>query len=200
VRWGANVRVIAADLAAADFDAKAFVQRCAAELGYVSHLFLAVGATDTADDGLPSADVVEALALVNYVRPAQLLSAACEYFSGRGEGHAMVFTSIAADAPRGKNAAYGSAKKGLVTYCRSLQHNFADSRISIQICSLGYVDTSMTFGAKLLFPVASPAAAARFALGMCETHTRFSYFPRFWSPVIMLLKALPWFLYKRLRF
>jgi len=200
VRHGASVHVLWADLAASNFDAASFVEQCVEQLGRVSHLFLPVGAIDSTDRGLPSPEVVASLATVNYVRPAELLTAFCEHFAKNGGGHAMVFTSIAADAPRGSNAAYASAKKGLEFYCRALQHHFADSDIVVQICALGYVDTSMSFGATLKLPVASPAEAAQFALHLSTTRKRFSYFPRFWSPVIMLLKALPWSLYKRLRF
>jgi decaprenylphospho-beta-D-erythro-pentofuranosid-2-ulose 2-reductase len=200
LRLGATVRIVAADLAAPDFDPGALVKRCVGELGRISHVFLPVGLVRGEDCGLPSAEVIESLTLINYLRPAQLLSAFCEYFSISGQGNAMVFTSIAADAPRGKNAAYGSSKKGLEFYCRALQHHFADTNISIQICALGYVDTTMSFGARLPFPAVLPAEVARFALRMCGTGTRFSYFPHFWLPIVMLLKVMPWPLYKKLRF
>jgi decaprenylphospho-beta-D-erythro-pentofuranosid-2-ulose 2-reductase len=200
VRLDAHVRIVPADLAAPNFDVAAFVRRCVDELGHVSHVFMPLGMIHAEDCGLPSAEVLESLAVVNYLRPAQLLGAFCQYFSTIGQGNAMVFTSIAADAPRGRNAAYASAKKGLEFYCRALQHHFAETKISIQICALGYVDTTMSFGAKLLFPAASPEEVAQFALRLSRTSRRFSYFPRFWLPIIMLLKALPWSLYKKLRF
>jgi decaprenylphospho-beta-D-erythro-pentofuranosid-2-ulose 2-reductase len=200
IRLDAQVRIIAADLGECDFDVAAFVKRCVDELGHVSHVFLPLGLTHVDDCGPPKAGVLQSLAIVNYLRPAQVLSAFCRYFSTIGQGNAMVFTSIAADAPRGRNAAYASAKKALEFYCRSLQHHFADTKVAIQICALGYVDTTMSFGAKLLFPAASPDQAAQFALRMSRTTTRFSYFPRFWLPIIMVLKALPWSLYKKLRF
>jgi decaprenylphospho-beta-D-erythro-pentofuranosid-2-ulose 2-reductase len=200
IRLDAHIRIVGADLAASDFDVAAFVKRCVDDLGHISHVFMPLGLIHADDCGLPSAEVLESLAVVNYLRPAQLLSAFCQYFSTIGHGNAMVFTSIATDAPRGRNAAYGSAKKALEFYCRALQHHFADTKISIQICALGYVDTTMSFGAKLLFPAASPEEVAQFALRLCRTGTRFSYFPRFWLPIIMLLEALPWSLYKKLRF
>jgi len=200
VRFGARVEVVAADLAAPGFEAVTFAEQCVAQLGHVSHLFLPVGAVDNADRGLPSPELLASLATVNYLRAAEVLTAFCAYFARSGGGHAVVFTSVAADAPRGHNAAYASAKKGLEFYCRALQHHFADSDVVVQICALGYVDTSMSFGASLKLPVASAEQAAQFAIRMSATRKRFSYFPRFWSPVIMLLKALPWSLYKRLRF
>jgi decaprenylphospho-beta-D-erythro-pentofuranosid-2-ulose 2-reductase len=200
VRLGADVRILAADLSASDFDVAAFVERCVDELGHVSHVFVPLGVIHEHDCGVPSFEVLQTQMVVNYLRPAQLLSAFCRYFSTNGCGNAMVFTSIAADAPRGRNAAYASSKKALEFYCRALQHHFADTKISIQICALGYVDTTMSFGARLLFPAASPEQVAQFALRLSGTKKRFSYFPRFWLPIIMLLKALPWLLYKKLRF
>lgn len=200
VRLNAHVRIVAVDLAASNFDVAAFVKRCVEELGHISHVFLPLGQIHEDDCGLPSADVLQALTVVNYLRPAQLLGAFCEYFSTNGQGNAVVFTSIAADAPRGRNAAYASAKKALEFYCRALQHHFAGTKISIQICALGYIDTTMSFGARLLFPTASPEKVAEFALRSCQSGTRFSYFPRFWLPIIMMLKVLPWWVYKRLRF
>ena len=112
----------------------------------------------------------------------------------------MAFTTIAAAAPRGKNAAYAAAKKALEFYCRALQHHFDGSRIRIQICAPGYVDTGMSFGLKLRLPVSSPEEIARFAINMTGQATRFSYCPRFWFWVTMLLKLLPWAIFKRLRF
>jgi len=200
IRLDANIRIVAADVAAPDFDVAAFVKSCVDDLGDVSHVFIPLGLIRADDCGVPSAEVLGSLAVVNYLRPAQLLSAFCQYFSTIGHGNAMVFTSIATDVPRGRNAAYGAAKKALEFYCRALQHHFADTKISIQICALGYVDTTMSFGANLLFPAASPEEVAQFAVRLSRTRTRFSYFPRFWLPIIMILKGLPWSLYKKLRF
>jgi short-subunit dehydrogenase len=200
LRHGTPIRILAADLTAQDFDSRTLVDRCTAELGTVSHLFLPVGAIHPADRGVPPPEVLASLTTLNYLRPAQLIGAFCNYFSTRGSGNIMIFSTIAVAAPRANNAAYASAKAALEFYCRALQHHFSASNIRIQICALGYVDSSMTFGSQLRFPVSTPSRAARFALRMSRGHARFSYFPRFWYLVVTILRMTPWPIYKRLRF
>ena len=200
VRIGTEISVAAVDLSCADFDPDSFVERCTRSIGRITHLFLAVGAISREDRGLVNYDLIADLAIVNYIRPAQLLNAFCKHFEENGYGHAMIFSSIATAAPRGNNAAYASAKTALEFYCRALQHHFSGSAVSIQICALGYVDTSMSFGLKLRLPIASPTAAAKYAIKMSETSVRSAHFPKFWAVITKALKLIPWSIYKRLRF
>lgn len=198
VRYGAQVHALAIDVTS--FDPEELVARCLATLGSVSNVFLPIGSVHPEDLDVPPAGVLDLLTNVNYLGPAQLIGAFCEYFVSAGQGRIMVFSSIAAAAPRSSNAAYASAKAALEFYCRALQHRFADSQIHIQICALGYVDTSMSFGRRLLFPVATAAEVASFALMMSRKRTRFFFYPRFWRVVVTILKMIPWPIYKRLRF
>lgn len=200
LRYGAAIEVMAIDFAAADFTPHIFTEDCQKVLGKVTHLFIPFGAISPKDKGVPAPEVVEQLTVINHLRPAQLLSTFCTHFAENGYGRAMIFSSIAASAPRGNNAAYAAAKAGLEFYCRALQHHYADSNVIIQICTLGYVDTAMSFGMKLLFPVASPITVARFALQMSEGKKRSAFFPGFWQLVSVLLRSLPWPIYKRLKF
>jgi hypothetical protein len=72
----------------------------------------------------PTPEVLASLTNVNYLRPAQLLSAFCDYLSIAGRGRIMLFSSIAVAAPRANNAAYSPAKAALESYCRALQGSF----------------------------------------------------------------------------
>jgi short-subunit dehydrogenase len=200
LRHGCLIHILEVDVEAPDFDPQALVDRCIGNLGTVTNVFLTIGAVHPADRGVPAPEVLASLMNVNYLRPAQMIGAFCDTFSVQGQGSIMVFSSIAAAAPRANNAAYAAAKAALDFYCRALQHHFADSNVKIQICALGYVDTSMTFGAKLLFPIATATQAARFALRMSRRQTRSFYFPRFWKLTVIVLKMTPWQIYKRLRF
>ena len=200
LRHGAQIQVIAVDLAATDFEPKAFTGECINKLGRITHIFMPVGAISDEDKGVPLPEIVEKLAMINYIRPAQLLSCFSQHFAENGFGNAIIFSSIATAAPRGNNASYAAAKAGLELYCRSLQHYFRDTSILIQICNLGYVDTSMSYGKKLLFPAASPHAVAQFSLHMCQTSKRFAYYPSFWWLITNILKMLPWRFYKKLAF
>ena len=200
LRYGAEIKIIAIDFTSAGFNPHAFADDCITTLGRVTHLFMPFGAISDEDKGVPAPEVVAQLTLVNHLRPAQLLSAFSDHFTAIGSGHAMIFSTIATVAPRSNNAAYAAAKAALEFYCRALQHHFADSDIIIQICALGYVDTTMSFGMKLLFPAVTPDAVALFALRMSESRKRFAYFPGFWWLITALLRILPWTIYKRLSF
>lgn len=200
LRYGAMIKIIAIDVSAADFDPHAFTKECVNTIGPVTQLYMPIGAIHDSDRGVSAPELIEQLAAINFLRPAQVLSSFCEYFSMNEGGHAMIFTTIATAAPRGNNAAYAAAKAGLEFYCRALQHHFADSNVLIQICALGYVDTTMSFGMKLLFPAVTPDTVARFALHMSEGRKRFAHFPKFWWLITSLLRMLPWPIYKRLHF
>lgn len=200
LRYGVAIQILATDFISVEFNSELFTENCVQILGPITHLFMPFGSISEKDKGSPTPDIVEVLTTVNYLRPAQLLSTFCSYFSRTGYGHATIFSSIAAGAPRGNNVAYAAAKAGLEFYCRAMQHHYANSNIRLHICILGYVDTSMSYGMKLLFPVISPDSVAQFVLHMCEGRKRIAYFPKFWWLVSTLLRIVPWPIYKRLKF
>jgi short-subunit dehydrogenase len=200
LRHGARIEVVAADLASVDFEPEAFTKDCIKTLGKITHIFMTVGAISNEDKGVPSAKIVEKLAMINFIRPAQLLGTFSQHFEETGFGNAMIFSSIATAAPRRNNSSYTAAKAGLEMYCRSLQHHFGNSSIYIKVCALGYVDTNMSYGKKLLLPAVSPHAVARFSLHMCLTDKHFAYYPSFWWLITNMLRLIPWYFYKKLTF
>ena len=64
VRLGGHVIVQAADIAAPDFDADAFLKECADRLGSITHLFLSVGAISEEDRGIPDDEELAYLTIV----------------------------------------------------------------------------------------------------------------------------------------
>ena len=58
----------------------------------------------------------------------------------------------------------------------------------------------MSFGQKLLFPAATPEATARYIVTKMNTNYRIGFYPRFWWPIVTLLKNLPWKIYKGMKF
>jgi hypothetical protein len=61
------------------------------------------------------------------------------------------------------------------------------------------MDTGMTAGKKLLLPSAKPESAARFIFNHRRKNFRMKYYPWFWLPVSMVLRLLPWFLFKKIK-
>jgi NAD(P)-dependent dehydrogenase (short-subunit alcohol dehydrogenase family) len=121
----------------------------------------------------------------------------------QGAGSIVLFSSIAAVAARTKNLAYSAAKAALETYAVGLRHALADRGVEVLVLALGYVDTSQTFGQRLLFPVAHAEEVAEQVMKRLRG-ARLSggkhYFPWFWWWITTCIRGLPWFVYRRLRF
>lgn len=201
VRFNANINILAVDISKSDFNLEYFVDKCLKLNDQINRLYICVGAIDPLDDGLPENDLIYNLNIINFVRPAQILTSFLRRLEKDTRFDALVFSSIATSAPRRRNASYAAAKCSLQSYCLSLQHQFAaNDWVNIHLCSLGYVDTSMSFNKKLLFPVAKSKKVAKFAIKIIDNNMRFTYYPRFWIFVVFILKKLPWIIYKKIDF
>ena len=166
----------------------------------VDAIFVTAGMIDSRDQGPGEGEVTARLIQVNYASVIQLVARFAERFEKRGRGNIVTFSSIAAAAPRRQNTVYSSTKAALETYCQGLRHHLNSTEVILQIYALGYVDTAMSFGQKLLFPVASPEWVARYVVDHLDQDRGRVYLPRFWAIVVLVLRALPWFIYKRLSF
>ncbi len=200
VRWPARAECRVLDLGRPDFDAERFCAECVEQLGRVDALFLTAGIVDADDDGVPASGTIGSIVQVNLTGSLKLVSAFARVFESQGGGEIVAFSSIAVGAPRRRNVVYASTKAALETFCRGLRHHFARSEVHVQVYRLGYVDTAMSFGQKLLFPVATPAAVAGHVVKNLGRDRGVVYYPRFWWAVVFLLSRLPWPVYRRLAF
>ncbi|MEE8606054.1 MAG: SDR family NAD(P)-dependent oxidoreductase [Nitrospiraceae bacterium] len=200
IRWQVSVHSYPLDLSVAELDAAAFVRACVDRLGGVDLLFVTAGRVDPRDDGLAESSIIGGLITVNYLNVVHLISQFGKAFVARGKGNIVAFSSVAASAPRRRNAIYASAKAGLEVYCKGLRHYLRDSGVTVQVYVLGYVDTAMSFGRQLLLPAVPPARVAAYVVRNLNKDRGVVYYPRFWYLVTLVLRSLPWFVYKRLAF
>jgi decaprenylphospho-beta-D-erythro-pentofuranosid-2-ulose 2-reductase len=199
LRFNSSCNYLTCDLADPEMDVNSFFSACCAMFHGVDALFVPAGAVDDNDDGL-SEQITRTIVNINFLNVARVISAFAHLFRDQGWGHIVAFSSIAAHTPRRNNVAYSAAKAALEAYCRSLQHTFSGSKIKMQIYALGYVDSGMSFGRKLLFPVEQPVNVAKYVIKNMDGTIRFTFYPRFWRWIIFALKSLPWFIYKKLSF
>jgi decaprenylphospho-beta-D-erythro-pentofuranosid-2-ulose 2-reductase len=188
------------DLCGPAEDLERYVDECFAALGEVAAVLVTAGAVAADDDGTAPPAVSGALLQTNFLGVVILAGVFAERLDARGEGTIVLFSSIAAAAPRGRNVMYGAAKAALEHYGRSLQHRFAGGNVRVQIYALGYVDTAMAAGRHLLLPRANPHRIARTVADGLERERRLIYLPRYWHAVVWVLRRLPWPVYRRLEF
>jgi short-subunit dehydrogenase len=167
--------------------------------------FVTAGWSSEADDGtLVDPAGVGALVSVNFGAIAPLLLNIFQSMKRTGRGYIGVCSSIAAPVPRTKNMVYAAAKNALESLCRSLQHAAGFSRagdpLKVQIFRLGYVDTGLSYGQRLLFPALAPDAVARKMLYSMKGRQHIVYLPGYWRWIVLILQIMPRALFNRLRF
>lgn len=197
---GISAYVESLDLDVGEMDSAALVERWIALTGRLDGLVAPAGYIEEAQTALPSEEVIETTVRVNYLNLAKIVTAGARYFEAQNRGVIVGFSSIAAAVPRSRNMIYASAKAGWETYLRSLRHYFASQNVIVQAYALGYVDTAMSFGQRMLLPPASPRAVAVRVVRMLERDIGVVFYPGYWYWITGTLRHLPWSLFRRLRF
>jgi short-subunit dehydrogenase len=200
LRYGVDVTAIEVDLRGPDTALRNALEASKSALDEISVVLVPAGVVDDADDGLEKFDTTESIVTTNFSSVVKLLSGFLVVFERTGRGNVVLFSSIAASAPRRRNVVYSAAKNALESYAKSMQHRFADSDVHIQLWALGYVDTSMTTGQRLLLPKVSASRVAEAVVRGLADKRRFRYYPAYWSVVVRVLSLLPWPAYRRLQF
>lgn len=143
------------------------------------------------------ADTLEALHL-NFTATVALLTLLANYFEAQHRGSIAVITSVAGDRGRQSNYVYGAAKGGVERFLQGLRNRLHPSGVSVVTIKPGFVDTPMTAAVKKNLLFASPRRVGRSIHRAIERRRDVVYIPWFWRPLMMLIRALPERLFKRL--
>jgi short-subunit dehydrogenase len=199
VRHGIRARTLAFD--ALDFEGhSAFVEACReASEDSLSGAVLCFGYLG--DQSRAEADPTEAKHILdtNLVGAVSILGLLANHFEEKRSGFLCALSSVAGDRGRQSNYVYGSAKAGLTVFLQGLRNRLSRSDVRVITIKPGFVDTAMTFGRPGMFLVASPEAAARRIVAAVLGGADQAYVPRFWRPVMLLIRIIPEKLFKRMR-
>ena len=144
-----------------------------------------VGQTNKQMDWAPEAQTVQ----VNVAAFAETAAWAYRYFSGRGRGHFVGISSVAALIPNPTAPAYSASKAFMSLYLEGLQWRAARRKPGIYFTEIrpGFIDTPMTEGRQGMFWVISAAQAARRIKKAVDRRRRVAYVPRRWRLIAGLL-------------
>lgn len=191
---------LALDILASEADLADWFARCRRSLPEIDAVLVTAGLVDDDDDGTTAWETTDRIVTTNFLGVVRVAQLFLPEFEARNRGTLVLFSSIATAAPRSRNVLYTASKRALESFARSLQHRYAASGVRVQVYALGYVDSAMTRGRRLLLPVASPKRVADTVVGGLYQSRRFQYSPRLWVAVVAVLKRLPWPVHKRLEF
>ena len=137
----------------------------------------------------------------NYVAPALLLGEIANRMEQRGAGTIVGISSVAGDRGRAANYVYGSAKAGFSAFLSGLRARLGRRGVKVITIKPGFVATRMTAGMRLpTILTAQPEEVAE-CLGWAIRHRRdVVYVRRIWSVIMMVIRALPEPLAKRIQF
>ncbi|TBU87897.1 SDR family oxidoreductase [Phytopseudomonas dryadis] len=117
----------------------------------------------------------------------------------QGSGSIAVMSSVAGERGRPSNYLYGSAKAAVSVFCSGLRARLFKSGVHLLTIKPGFVDTPMTQG--LALPgllLAQPDRVARDILSALHKRRSTLYTPWFWAPIMVVIKSIPEFVFKRL--
>ena len=146
------------------------------------------------------ASAAELVMRTNYSGPALLLGALARRFESRGSGVLVGVSSVAGERGRAGNYVYGSAKAGFTAFLSGLRNRLASSGVHVVTVKPGFVRTRMTDGMDL--PAALTATPEEVAAAVFEAIRRrrdVVYVRRVWRPIMLVIRALPERVFKRLR-
>ena len=135
----------------------------------------------------------------NFTGCVSLLDLIAADFESRRHGFICAISSVAGDRGRQSNYFYGAAKAGLSVYLEGLRNRLFRFGVSVITIKPGFVDTAMTFGKPGLFLVASPESVGKVVYQAVARGKDVVYIPWFWRPLMLVIRAIPESIFKRLR-
>ncbi len=136
---------------------------------------------------------------VNLLGAVAWLNPAAERFSRLKRGTIVGIGSVAGDRGRSGNPVYTTSKAGLHTYLEALRNRIARYDVKVVTIKPGFVDTPMTKGLPGLFWLISADKAARIILKKARHGTVSAYVPARWRLVMLIIRSIPSFLFRRLK-
>jgi len=200
IRFGSRVWTFEIDLNEAHFSAEFHIERVCSASPRIQNIFICAGANEAKDTGLSDEQTIRKMTEINFLNLALFISQISKQAARIQLKTILVCSSIAAHAPRSKNIAYASAKAALESFCCGLRHFLSSQNIRVQIYVLGYLDTGLSYGQKLLFPAVEPKLVAQKMIKNLNRDVGRVFYPWFWRFIIVALRFLPWAIYKRLKF
>lgn len=115
-------------------------------------------------------------------------------------GTLCVVSSVAGDRGRKPVILYGATKAGLSHYLEGLDHKFRAAGLRVVCIRPGFVKTGMTAGLTPPPFAGEPEGVARDIIKAIDRGSPVTYTPRMWALVMLVIRALPRAVMRRIEF
>jgi decaprenylphospho-beta-D-erythro-pentofuranosid-2-ulose 2-reductase len=200
VRGGsAHVTSSLCDLGAPETFASA-LETAHAALSGIHAVVLSAGVFATQDALERDETLTSQLLTLDFVNTVLFCEAARKRLLADGGGTLCVFSSVAGERGRKPVVLYGAAKAGLSRYLEGLDHRFRSRGLRTVCVKPGFVKTSMTAGLTPPPFAVDADAVVRPVLQAIDRGTPVVYVPGIWRYVMLVIRALPRAVMRRLSF
>jgi NAD(P)-dependent dehydrogenase (short-subunit alcohol dehydrogenase family) len=170
-----------------------------AALGGLDCVVVTAGLFATQDALEADVALTQRLLLVDFTNTVAFCEHARPRLLARG-GTLCVFSSVAGERGRKPVVLYGAAKAGLTRYLEGLDHKFRAAGLRTVCVKPGFVKTSMTDGLKPPPFAGDPEDVAAIVLRAIDRGTPVVYAPGMWRWVMLVIRALPRAVMRRIGF
>lgn len=169
----------------------AMVEAATAALGTLDAALIAYGTLG--DQATSETLVVEAMREweTNATSVIALLTLLANEFERQRHGTIAVISSVAGDRGRRSNYVYGAAKAALTVFLDGLRGRMARAGVAVVTIKPGLVDTPMTVDIPKNFLFASPERVAQDIHRAMARGTAVVYTPWFWRYIMLVIRAIP---------
>jgi len=136
----------------------------------------------------------------NYTGAVSILNIVAEDYAARGTGTIIGISSVAGERGRQSNYLYGSAKAGFTAYLSGLRNRLFHKGVHVLSVQPGFVYTRMTENLKLPpMLTAQPQDVAKDIYKAAKAKKNTIYTKWFWRYIMLIIKSIPEFMFKKLK-
>jgi short-subunit dehydrogenase len=173
---------------------------CVASLRQIDIALIAHGTLPNQSDCEKDISLMLSEINTNGISVIALMALLANQLETQRTGTLAVISSVAGDRGRPSNYVYGAAKAAVSTFAAGLRARLFKVGVHLIDIKPGFVDTPMT--KELGLPaalVASPEKVAHLITEGITAKRNVIYTPGFWRLILLVIKAIPEFVFKRLK-
>jgi decaprenylphospho-beta-D-erythro-pentofuranosid-2-ulose 2-reductase len=136
----------------------------------------------------------------NYTGAVSILNVISNHFASQKSGTIIGISSVAGERGRQSNYMYGSAKAGFTAYLSGLRNRMFHENVHVASVQPGFVYTRMTENMKLPpLLTAKPEDVANTVFNAGAKKKNVVYVKWFWRWIMLIIKSVPEFMFKKLK-
>jgi decaprenylphospho-beta-D-erythro-pentofuranosid-2-ulose 2-reductase len=175
------------------------IEQIWSSLGQVDVLLVAHGTLPDQSQCEASVEVALKEFATNGTSTIALLTAMAPRFEAQRAGVMAVISSVAGDRGRQSNYLYGAAKAAVTAFASGLRQRMAKVGVDVLTIKPGFVDTPMTRKFKKGALWAKPDAVAKGIVQAADRGRSVVYLPGFWLLIMLIIRHIPEFAFKRIK-